>query len=66
MSSSHHLGVVIFEALEERVPVVDEEGRKPKADPMAKRNPVIPGPTHLSRTERLKIPHISIAFSGGM
>ncbi len=28
------------------------EGRKPKADPMAKRNPVIPGPTHLSRTVR--------------
>jgi hypothetical protein len=26
--------------------------RKPKADPMAKRNPVIPGPTHLSRTVR--------------
>jgi nucleoside-diphosphate-sugar epimerase len=28
------------------------EGRKPKADPMAKRTPGIPGPTHLSRTVR--------------
>ncbi len=28
------------------------ERRKPKADPMDKRNPVIPGPTHLSRTVR--------------
>ena len=28
------------------------EGRKPKADPMAKRNPGIPGPKHLSQTVR--------------
>jgi len=26
------------------------EGRKPKADPMDKRNAVVRGPTHLSRT----------------
>jgi hypothetical protein len=32
--------------------VPDGEGRKPKADPMAKRTPGIPGPTHLSRTVR--------------
>src|SRR5271155_3789552 len=32
------------------------EGRNPKADPMAKRTPVIPGPTHLSRPVRFVTP----------